>query len=126
MGTNDSTARHPAGIHHDPAEPAGTCLHAAIRLRWQAADLAGSTTAGIVRAMSELLDAVAVATAADAGSVPASVRRSAARLADQVYQAPLTLPNSSPDRVADGCSPGSLRRADAADSADADRLRLPE
>jgi hypothetical protein len=127
MIMNDGPIRNPTDIHHDAGEPrADPCLHAAIRLRWQAADLARSTSAGVVRATSELLDAIAAVSAADADSLPASVRRAAARLADQVHQAPLTPPASRPrpDRAAAASSPDALRRSHAADHASVDRLQL--
>jgi hypothetical protein len=123
MVTNGNPFRHP--IDDEPEPAAGACLRAALKLRWQAADLAGSTSAGIVRTTSELLDAVATATAADAGSVPDFIRRSATRLAQQIHQAPLRLSSSAPRRAAAGRSPDSTGPTDAPDRADADRLRLP-
>lgn len=94
----DNRIRFLTNSHQAPV-PAelGTTMLAAGRLRWQAADLAGSTNAGIVRAVSELLESIAAATAADPGSVPASIQLAAARLTDQVHRLPLTPTHRSPD-----------------------------
>lgn len=70
MRRNDEIPSVAPEVHDTTTQAAsGMCLHAAIRLRWHAADLRTSTGAGVIRAVSELLEAVGAEMSADAESV---------------------------------------------------------
>jgi hypothetical protein len=127
MRRNDERLSAAPEVSDTTAQAAsGRCLHAAIRLRWHAADLRTSTGAGVIRAVSELLEAVGAEMAADTQSVPDSVRRAALRLSWQVRREPLRAERRS-DRSADACPPRVVRRcADPADRTASDLLRLPD